>query len=311
MMATSNEFAYLRLLRKVTNDGEHTNNRTGVPTRTVFGEQMRFTLHNDTLPVITTRHIKFRQIVAELIWFLSGSTDQQVLEQQSVKIWKANSTLKYLKQVHLADRYRPYRDLGPIYGHQWRHFGAPYTNCENNYDGKGIDQVANVISDLQHNPTSRRIIISSWNPAQLDDMTLPPCHCLVQFHIHHANTENARLSCQLYQRSADLAIGAPYNITSYSLLTHIFASMCNYKCGEFIYNIGNAHIYENHIAGIKVQLQRIPYVQPKLRIVDPSLLTLENFTNSARDSLLFERLCNNFELVNYRHYDPISYKLVP
>lgn len=307
----ANELAYLRLLRNVLKKGEHSDNRTGVPTRVLFGEQMRFSLHDGKLPLITTRRVNFRAITAELIWFLSGSTDQRVLERQNVRIWRENSSPAYLERVGLADRYRPYRDLGPIYAHQWRHFGAPYVNCETDYESRGVDQIASVIDQLRNDPTSRRIILSAWNPMQLTDMTLPPCHCLAQFHVRGTATNSRRLSCQLYQRSADLALGVPFNIASYSLLTHILATMCGYESDEFIHVIGNAHIYETHVPGIEQQIQRIPYAQPRLHIRDTALLTLENFTSAAKNHSLFDRLCDNFELINYKCHDRITFKMVP
>ncbi|KAL1110169.1 hypothetical protein AAG570_008246 [Ranatra chinensis] len=231
--------------------------RTGVGNVSVFGEQMRFTLKGGLIPVLTTKRVFWRGVVEELLWFIKGSTNSKELSEKGVKIWDANSTREYLDSIGFKDRMEG--DLGPVYGFQWRHFGAKYINMNADYFGQGIDQLKNVINLIKENPYDRRMLMVAWNPIDIKLMALPPCHCLVQFY-----TANGELSCQLYQRSADMGLGVPFNIASYALLTHMVAHVTKLKPKEFIHVLGDAHIYENHITALKTQLNRMPRAEPRI-----------------------------------------------
>ncbi|ACH96136.1 thymidylate synthase/pyrimidine hydroxymethylase-like protein [Oryctes rhinoceros nudivirus] len=286
---------YLSLVRTVLK-APSSPNRTGIDARSSFGHQLRFDLRNGVLPLLTTKPMPFKTILRELFWFLRGETNQKILERQNVHIWKGNSSREYLDSRGLYD-YTEYESLGPIYGFQWRHFGASYVDCNTDYTNKGVDQLQQVIRTIKEDPTSRRIIMSAWNPVDLDKMALPPCHILVQFHV---NTVNGELSAQLYQRSADLMLGVPFNIASYSILVHLIAKICGLKPGYFIHSLGDVHIYENHVSGAKEQLTREPQRQPYLNIdIDPTL---------DLDSILEQLSCDQFKLVNYK-YNPNPIKL--
>jgi thymidylate synthase len=229
---------YLDLLDLVRREGVKRSDRTGVGTLGVFGHQMRFDLEAG-FPMLTTKKLHLKSIVHELLWFLSGSTNIRYLKQNGVGIWD-----------EWADENG---ELGPVYGKQWRSWAAP--------DGRSIDQIAKLIEGLTTNPYSRRHIVSAWNPAEVDDMALPPCHCLFQFHV-----AEGRLSCQLYQRSADIFLGVPFNIASYALLTMMVAQVTGYRPGEFIHTLGDAHLYLNHLDQARQQLEREPRDLPRMRI---------------------------------------------
>lgn len=256
------EVGYLKLVRKVLQTRNLIPNRTGTNTFSIFGAQLKFSLLNNTLPMMTTKYVSFNHVIKELLWFIKGDTNQNTLEQDGVLIWKKNSSRTFLDAKGLH-HYKEYETLGPIYGFQWRHFNAKYVDAVTDYTNQGVDQLQNVINLIKYEPTSRRILMSAWNASCLNEMVLPPCHVLVQFHV---NTNTSELSSHLYQRSADLMLGVPYNITSYSLLTHILAHICGLKAKEFIHSFGDVHIYENHIANAKKQLQRKPYSPPILQI---------------------------------------------
>jgi thymidylate synthase len=228
---------YHDLLHRILNDGVDRDDRTGVGTRAVFGHQMRFDL-TQGFPLITTKKLHIRSIVYELLWFLRGETNVQYLHNHGVTIWD-----------EWADTDG---NLGPVYGQQWRSWACP--------DGSTIDQIAGVIAEIRRNPTSRRLIVTAWNPADLPKMALSPCHCLFQFFV-----ENNKLSCQLYQRSADVFLGVPFNIASYALLTHMVAHVCGLSVGDFIHTLGDAHLYKNHIEQAKLQLSREPKPLPTLQ----------------------------------------------
>ena len=257
------ENQYLELIRTILDKGSHETTRNGEVIST-FGYFMRFSLTDGVIPLLTTKQIAWKTCFRELMWFVSGNTNNKLLQDQNVHIWDANCTRDFLHNRgldHLEEN-----DLGPIYGHQWRSFNAQYENCHTNYRGKGVDQLANIISALK-NPnerSSRRLIISAWNPCQLDEMALPPCHILMQFNVR----DNKYLSCALYQRSGDVGLGVPFNIASYSFLTHIVAKHCNLIADEFVYTLGNAHIYKNHIEQLREQIKREPYDFPKIHIVN-------------------------------------------
>jgi len=229
---------YQDLLRHVMTTGSDRADRTGTGTRSVFGYQMRFNLA-DGFPLVTTKKLHIRSIIYELLWFLRGETNIAWLKENGVSIWD-----------DWADQNG---DLGPVYGYQWRSWPAP--------NGSSVDQIVKLVESLKHNPDSRRHIVSAWNPALVDDMALPPCHCLFQFYV-----ADGRLSCQLYQRSADIFLGVPFNIASYALLTHMLAQVCDYSVGDFIHTFGDAHIYSNHFEQVKTQLARDPRPLPKLTI---------------------------------------------
>ncbi len=229
---------YLDLLQRVMSEGVERGDRTGVGTRAVFGHQMRFDL-TDGFPLLTTKKLHLKSIVHELLWFLTGETNTRYLNENGVSIWN-----------EWADENG---DLGPVYGKQWRFWEAR--------DGRTIDQISWVVDEIKSNPNSRRLIVTAWNPADLDRMALQPCHCLFQFFV-----ADGRLSCQLYQRSADIFLGVPFNIASYALLTQMIASVSGLKVGEFIHTLGDAHLYLNHLEQAKVQLARDPFPLPNMRI---------------------------------------------
>jgi thymidylate synthase len=233
---------YLDLLKHVLNNGQEKSDRTGTGTLSVFGRQMRFDLQ-EGFPLLTTKKLHTRSIFHELLWFLSGDTNIKSLHDHGVSIWD-----------EWADEQG---DLGPVYGHQWRSWPTP--------DGCTIDQISSLIKEIKENPDSRRLIVSAWNVADIGKMALPPCHCLFQFYVSPP-CHGSRLSCQLYQRSADIFLGVPFNIASYALLTHMVAQVCNLEAGEFIHTLGDAHLYLNHIDQAKAQLTRTPRALPTLRL---------------------------------------------
>jgi dihydrofolate reductase/thymidylate synthase len=240
------EQQYLELVRRVLRDGNERPDRTGVGTRSLWGQTMRFDLRRG-FPLLTTKRMFWRGIVEELLWFVSGSTDVRVLQQKNVHFWDANVPSS--------------GDLGPIYGFQWRHFGARYPGHTTAAESQGFDQLRTVIEQLRTDPHSRRILLSAWNPNDLAQMALPPCHVLSQFYVHHG-----RLSCLLYQRSGDIGLGVPFNIASYALLTHLVAHCCNLEVGEFVHVIGDAHIYSTHTQALHEQLKRAPLALPTLKL---------------------------------------------
>lgn len=243
------EQPYLDLMRTVLEHGVDRNDRTGVGTRSVFGHQMRFDLSRG-FPLITTKKLHLRSIIHELLWFLKGDTNIAYLQQNGVRIWD-----------EWADEHG---NLGPVYGYQWRSWPDP--------KGGSVDQIANVLKQIRTTPQSRRLIVSAWNPAQVDEMKLPPCHCLFQFYV-----ANGRLSCQLYQRSADIFLGVPFNIASYALLLAMVAQVTGLEPGEFIHTLGDAHLYSNHFEQAKEQLTREPKVPPRL-VLNPEVNDLFAFT---------------------------------
>ena len=230
------------------------------PAKCVFGHMMRFPLRNGELPLLTTKKVAWRTCFHELMWFLKGNTSNQLLLDKKVHIWDINASRSFLDSrglTHLEEG-----DLGPIYGHQWRHFNAPYTNSSADYKDSGIDQIAQAIHEIKTNPTSRRIVVCAWNPSQLDEMALPPCHVLFQFHVR----DGKYLSCALTQRSGDVGLGVPFNIASYSFLTHLVAHQCGLEADEFVYTLNNAHIYEEHIPVLLEQMGRVPLEFPRISI---------------------------------------------
>lgn len=230
--------AYLRLLEEVMNSGTFKSDRTGTGTQSIFGYQMRFNLA-DGFPLLTTKKLHTKSIIHELLWFLKGDTNIRYLKENGISIWNEWAA--------------PDGELGPVYGKQWRSWAAP--------DGQTIDQISQLIDQIKANPDSRRLIVSAWNPADIGKMKLPPCHLLFQFYV-----ADGKLSCQMYQRSADIFLGVPFNIASYALLTMMVAQVCNLKPGSFIHTFGDAHIYSNHFEQVRLQLSRTPRPLPVMQI---------------------------------------------
>ena len=253
------EHGYLELLGEVLEHGARKTDRTGTGTLSVFGRQLRFRL-DEGFPLLTTKKLHFKSILYELLWFLRGDTNVRYLNEHGVSIWN-----------EWADAQG---ELGPVYGKQWRSWPAQ--------DGGSIDQIAKVVAAIRSNPDSRRLIVSAWNPADVDQMALPPCHCLFQFYV-----ANGRLSCQLYQRSADVFLGVPFNISSYSLLTLMVAQVTGYKAGEFIHTLGDAHLYLNHLEQARLQLSRAPRALPRMTlnpaVKDIFAFRYEDFTLTGYD----------------------------
>lgn len=239
---------YLDLLQHITENGILKGDRTGTGTRSVFGYQIRFDL-SEGFPLLTTKKLHIKSITHELLWFLAGDTNVKYLRDNDVKIWD-----------EWADKNG---DLGPVYGYQWRSWATP--------DGRTIDQIANLVEMIKKSPDSRRLIVTAWNPADVDKMALPPCHCLFQFYV-----ADGKLSCQLYQRSADVFLGVPFNIASYALLTMMIAQVCNLEPGEFIHTFGDVHIYNDHVEQVALQLSREPKVLPKM-ILNPEVKDIFGF----------------------------------
>nr|KAF6424169.1 thymidylate synthetase [Rousettus aegyptiacus] len=215
---------------------------------------------SDEFPLLTTKRVFWKGVLEELLWFIKGCTNAKELSSKGVRIWDANGSRDFLNGLGFTCRKEG--DLGPVYGFQWRHFGAEYQDMDSDYSGQGVDQLQKVIDMIKTNPDDRRIILCSWNPKDLPLMALPPCHALCQFYV-----VNGELSCQLYQRSADMGLGVPFNIASYALLTYMIAHITDLKPGDFIHTLGDAHIYLNHIEPLKMQLQREPRPFPKLKIL--------------------------------------------
>ena len=256
---------YLDFMQHILDHGVEKKDRTGTGTKSVFGYQMRFDL-SDTFPLVTTKKTHLKSIIYELLWFLKGDTNIKYLNENGVKIWD-----------EWADKNG---DLGHVYGYQWRSWPTP--------DGRHVDQISKVIEEIKSNPDSRRLIVSAWNVGELDKMALPPCHTFFQFYV-----ADGKLSCQLYQRSADVFLGVPFNIASYSLLTLMVAQVCNLKPGEFVHTFGDAHLYLNHMEQTHTQLQRKPFPLPKMKI-NPKVKNIFDFTYE------------DFELLDYQSHERIS-----
>jgi len=259
---------YLNLLNHVMNSGVEKNDRTGTGTISVFGHQSRYDL-SEGFPMVTTKKLHLKSILYELLWFLTGDTNIKYLQDNGVRIWN-----------EWADENG---ELGPVYGYQWRSWPTP--------DGRHIDQITQVVNSIKNNPDSRRHMVSAWNVGQIDQMKLPPCHILVQFYV-----ANGKLSCQLYQRSADIFLGVPFNIASYALLTLMMAQVCNLQPGDFIHTLGDAHIYLNHMDQVKLQLTREPYPLPQMKI-NPAVKNIFDFKY------------DDFELIGYQSHPHIAGKV--
>ncbi|KAJ1666411.1 Thymidylate synthase [Coemansia sp. RSA 1813] len=286
------EKQYLDLIREILEKGERRGDRTGTGTVALFAPpQLRFNLADDVFPLLTTKRVFWRGVVEELLWFVRGQTDANVLRDKSVHIWDGNGSREFLDSRGLSHRREG--DLGPVYGFQWRHFGAEYFNADTDYSGKGVDQLATVIQTIRENPTDRRIILSAWNPADMAAMALPPCHMFAQFFVSNPGTEQAALSCQMYQRSCDVGLGVPFNIASYALLTRMIAKVTGLKPGFFVHCMGDTHIYSNHVNALQIQLEREPRPFPKL-VIKRTPESIEDFT------------IDDFEIEGYNPYGKIK-----
>ena len=286
------ELGYLNLVRQIIKTGIKEVGRNGT-TYTNVGAMLKFSLKDNKIPLLTTKKLAWRVCLKELLWFMNGDTNNKLLKDQNVKIWNGNGTREFLDSRGLQNLRED--DLGPVYGHQWRYWNASYNKengCLSNYNGKGIDQLQNIIDEItkskETGESSRRMIMSAWNPEQLDEMALPPCHVLSQYHL----IDN-KLSCSLYQRSGDVGLGVPFNIASYSFLTHLLARHCDVEAGEFVHFIGNAHIYDDHVEPLKIQLKNDPYEFPDLVI------------NEKRDNIDDYKL-EDFEVNNYHFHNVIK-----
>jgi len=282
------EYQYLNAIRDIIEKGVHQEDRTGVGTRSMFGQQMRFDLRK-SFPLLTTKRVFWRGVVEELLWFVKGDTNANHLAEKGIKIWDGNGSREFLDKRGLG--HREVGDLGPVYGFQWRHFGAEYVDMHADYSGKGVDQLAECIRKIKEDPTDRRILLSAWNPADLHLMALPPCHMFCQFYV-----ANGELSCLMYQRSCDMGLGVPFNIASYSLLTYMMAQVCGLKPGEFVHTLGNAHVYQNHVEPLKTQLERTPRPFPTLK-VNSDVKDIDGFQAS------------DFELVGYNPLGKIAMEM--
>jgi thymidylate synthase len=289
------EQQYLDLVRSILVNGHVEQGRNGV-TKSIFGSSMRFSLKNGKIPILTTKKVAWKTCLQELLWFIRGETDNTILQKQGLHIWDGNASKDFVSQVGLA--HYPEGILGPIYGYQWRHFNAPYdvrNGVVLDENQNGIDQLQYIIDQLKNPATrnSRRLIMTAWNPCQLNKMVLPPCHVMCQFNVHDGN----KLSCAMYQRSVDVPIGSPFNIASYCFLTHLLAKHCSLEAYEFIYFMGNCHIYQEHLETIKTQISRVPFPFPSLEIVNKR----ENIN---------DYLVSDFKLIDYQCHEPIKMNII-
>jgi thymidylate synthase len=297
------EYQYLNLIRDIIEKGTWEEGRNG-KTKSIFGNMMRFSLQNGQIPILTTKKTAWKTCLKELLWFIRGETDNKILQDQNVHIWDGNTTREFLDSRGLQH----YREglIGPGYGFQWRHYNATYdvenggvknegVKNEGVDANQGIDQLQQIIDALKdpNQRTSRRLVMTAWNPLQLNEMALPPCHILCQFNVHDGN----KLSCSLYQRSCDTPLGSPINIASYSFLTHLIAKHCGLEAYEFVYFMGNCHIYEDHVDQMKIQIERIPFEFPKIEI--------ENKRDNINDYEI-----NDFVLKEYQSHESIKMKMV-
>lgn len=284
---------YLDLMQYVLDNGQYKSDRTGTGTYSTFGYQTRYDLSKG-FPLVTTKKVHLKSIIHELLWFINGDTNLKYLVDNNVRIWNEWPYITYQKSADYQDETieeyidkiksdeafaAKHGDLGPVYGKQWRNFG-------------GVDQLDNLIDDLKNNRDSRRLIINAWNPPELKDMALPPCHCFMQFYVSGDN----KLSCQLYQRSADILLGVPFNIASYSIFTMMIAQVCGYELGDFVHTLGDAHIYANHMEQVKEQLSRKPYPLPKM-IINKNVKSIYDFT------------IDDFTLEDYQAHPSIAAKV--
>jgi len=264
------EERYQNLLQKVIDTGIPRKDRTGVGAISTFGERLEFDLRH-SFPLLTTKKVFWKGIVEELLWFIRGSTDAKELQDKGIHIWDGNSSREFLDQRGLT-HYRE-GDCGPIYGFNWRHFGADYKGCDVDYTGQGVDQLQNIIDEIKKNPTSRRLYMSAWNPKDESKISLPPCHLAAQFYVDNSGG----LSCQMYMRSNDLFLGNPFNIASYALLTKMVAQVTDLKANRLIMCLGDTHVYQNHIKPCQKQISRVPRRFPRVEL-NPKIKNIDEFT---------------------------------
>jgi len=287
------EKQYLRLVDRILRQGKREQGRNGI-TRVLLGETLKFSLTNNTLPLLTTKKLAWRTCLKELLWFIRGETSNTTLVKQNVHIWSDNATREFLDSRGLHKREEG--DLGPVYGHQWRSFNAKYRTCDDDYRGKGVDQLGGIVEALKdpEERSSRRLILSAWNPLQIDEMALPPCHVLSQFHVTNSN----ELTCTLYQRSGDVGLGIPFNIASYSFLTHLLAHHCGLVPKQLIHFIANAHIYDDHEQALRKQLDNYPRAFPKL--------VIKNIKDNIEDYEI-----NDMDVIGYEPHPVVKMKMRP
>lgn len=285
------------LIRRISTEGISHSDRTGNGTTSIFGHQLTFSLENNKFPMSTLRKCFFKGIFEELMWFLRGQTDSNILSSKGVKIWEGNSSRKALDSIGLNNLREG--DCGPIYGFQWRHWGAKYENCETDYEGKGIDQISNLIKEIKSNPYSRRLLISGWNVQDLNEMCLPPCHTFYQFEVSPSNDNGPDyLSCHYYQRSSDILLAGHWNITSASLLTLLLSHFCGLRPKKLIVSYGNVHIYNSHKDTIKEHLKRCPFEYPTLVI------------NSSQKDYITQYEFTDLKLENYNSHPQIVLDMI-
>ncbi|KAI3419661.1 hypothetical protein GPALN_004097 [Globodera pallida] len=277
------EANYLRQIGEILERGTVRTDRTGTGTISIFGMQTRYNLRGGVIPLLTTKKVFWKGIVEEILWFIRGQTNAKTLSERGVKIWDANGSRAFLDSMGFTDREEG--DLGPVYGFQWRHFGAEYRGTDADYAGEGVDQLTELIERIRTEPFSRRHILCAWNVADIPKMALPPCHTLCQFYV----STDRELSCQLYQRSGDMGLGVPFNIASYSLLTHMVAHVTGLKTGEFVHTLGDAHIYLNHVDALKEQMSRTPKPFPRVVFNNgPDGKPITSIDEFTPDSVLLE-----------------------
>jgi len=285
------DFKYLKFLDTILKCGEHRDDRTGTGTLSLFARQLRFDI-SDSVPLLTTKFVPWKACIKELLWFMKGQTDANILKEQGVNIWNGNTTRDFLDKRGLS--HYPEGDIGAGYGFQWRHFGAEYGTCKDNYANKGFDQLQFVINELNNNPSSRRIYLSAWNPQHMHKMALPPCHISAQFYVSNDN----ELSCHMYQRSVDTFLGLPFNIFSYTALTYILATICGMTPKELIISTGDTHLYLDHIALVHEQLHRNPITPPKLIV-----------NKRIKDIPIEQISVDDFDVVGYFHHNQLKGKM--
>lgn len=291
------EQEYLNLVKECIDHGDFRLDRTNIGTYSLFGPQLTFNLQGGIIPLLTTKKIAYKVILKELLWFIKGSTNVKDLNSIGVFIWNANGSRKFLDSQGFYGRLEG--DLGPIYGFQWRHAGAKYIDCNTDYTGQGIDQLKETIEKLKTDPSNRRIIMNSWNVSQISEMALPPCHCMVQFFVR----EKKYLDCKLFQRSADLGLGVPFNIASYSFLIYVLSKWCNLTPGKLIHSFGDVHVYSTHINSLKVQLTRKPKQFPTIKFMGG--YTLQDLDNQTIEECC-DKWCDSFKIINYNYYPTIK-----
>ena len=284
------EYQYLDIMKDIIDNGDKRQTRNAI-TYSKFGVRMEFDLKDNTIPILTTKKVACKTVIKELLWFIRGSTDNEELQKNNVHIWDGNSSREFLDKNGFLDREE--NELGPIYGFQWRHSGANYKDRHTNYHNKGVDQLQNCIDLLKNDPNSRRMIVCSWNPKDLSQMALPPCHILFQWYV----SEDQHLSLQLYQRSGDCFLGIPFNIMSYSILIYMVAHITGLKPGKFIHIIGDSHVYDCHVESIKEQTKRIPFKFPTFKI-------------NRKVSSIDDFVLDDFEIENYNCHETIKAKMI-